>query len=177
MTKRQKALLDYHRDVAAFTTSAKAPVFVILDLDDPVGFEIASIYQPNCAAKRDAIKETGAYPAFTLAMPITTANALLAHGWPNAKRIGAIPEGMVSVILISEGSWRRKPSRRRVGDGRGRSDLGIAPQSLINRIVSCFTAAIIFVARTSARWLLTTKRACTTPGIQKHSVRIRFRTA
>lgn len=102
MTKRQNALLDYHRAVAAFATSAKAPVFVRLDLDDSVGFEIASIYQPNCAAKRDAIKETGAYPAFTLAMPLTVANALLTHGWPTAKKIGAIPEGMIPVIQISE---------------------------------------------------------------------------
>ena len=47
----------------------------------------------------------------------------------------------------------------------------------INRIVSCFTAAIIFSARTSARWLFTTKRACTAPGIQKHMVRIRLSTA
>ena len=102
MTARQTALLNYHRDVAAFGTSPKAPVFVILDLDDSVGFEIASNYQPNCAAKRDAIKDTGAYPAFTLALPVKDANALLAHGWPNAKRIGAIPEGLIPVILISE---------------------------------------------------------------------------
>ncbi len=42
MTQRQTALLNYHRDVAAFGTSPKAPVFVILDLEDSVGFEIAS---------------------------------------------------------------------------------------------------------------------------------------
>ena len=102
MTERQTALLEYHRDVAAFGTSTKAPVFVILDLDDSVGFEIASNYQPNCAAKRDAIKETGAYPAFTLALTVKDANTLLAHGWPNAKKIGTIPDGMVPIILISE---------------------------------------------------------------------------
>jgi hypothetical protein len=102
MTPRQTALLDYHRDVAAFGTGAKAPVFVILDLDDSVGFEIASNYQPNCAEKRDAIKDTGAYPAFTLTMTIKDANALLAHGWPNAKKLGKIPDGMIPVILISE---------------------------------------------------------------------------
>ena len=102
MTPRQTAILNYHRDVSAFGTSAKAPVFVILDVEDSVGFEIASNYQPNCSAKRDAIKETGAYPAFTLTMTIQDANALLAHGWPNAKKTGAIPEGMVPVILISE---------------------------------------------------------------------------
>ena len=102
MTLRQTALLNYHRDVAAFGTSAKSPVFVILDLDDSVGFDIASNYQPNCAKKRDAIKATGAYPAFTLALTVKDANTLLAHGWPNAKKIGAIPEGMIPVILISE---------------------------------------------------------------------------
>ena len=102
MTPRQTALLEYHTDLAAFATSAKAPVFAILDLDDSVGFEIASHYQPNCAEKREAIKETGAYPAFTLTMAIKDANTLLAHGWPNAKKIGVIPEGMIPVILISE---------------------------------------------------------------------------
>ena len=102
MTPRQTAILDYHRDVASFGTSPNAPVFVILDLEDSVGFEIASYYQPNCAEKRDAIKAGGAYPAFTLALTIKDANALLSHGWPNAKKIGAIPEGRIPVILICE---------------------------------------------------------------------------
>ena len=65
MTERQAALLSYHRDIAFFATVPKTPVFVILDLDDSVGMEIASYYQHNCAAKRDAIKISGAYPAFT----------------------------------------------------------------------------------------------------------------
>ena len=103
MTTRQTALLEYHRDLAAFGTNAKTPVFVILDLEDSVGFEIASNYQPNCAEKRDTIKATGAYPAFTLALTVKDANTLLTHGWPNAKRIGVIPMGMVPIVLISEG--------------------------------------------------------------------------
>jgi len=103
MTQRQSALLDYHREVAAFATNAKHPVFVILDLDDSVGFEIASHFQTNCADKRDAIKSTGAYPAFTLAFPVKDANALLSHGWPAAKHIGSIPWNMIPVMLISEG--------------------------------------------------------------------------
>ena len=103
MTPRQTALLEYHRDVAAFGTSSKAPVFVILDLDDSVGFEIASLYQPNCAEKREAIKVGGAYPAFTLALTLIDANALLGHGWPSARKIGEIPVGMIPVILVSEG--------------------------------------------------------------------------
>jgi len=102
MTPRQTAILDYHRDVASFGTSPKAPVFVILDLEDSAGFEIASYYQPNCALKRDAIKAGGAYPAFTLALTVKDANVLLAHGWPNAKQIVAIPDGMIPVILICE---------------------------------------------------------------------------
>jgi hypothetical protein len=102
MTPRQTALLNYHRDVASIGTSAKTPVFVILDLEDSVGFKIASMFQPNCAEKRDAIKDTRAYPAFTLALPTSAASAMLAHGWPNAKKIGPIPEGMIPVILVSE---------------------------------------------------------------------------
>ncbi|GAB4171012.1 MAG: hypothetical protein Fur0032_10130 [Terrimicrobiaceae bacterium] len=49
------------------------------------------------------IKASGAYPAFPLVLAISGANALLAHGWPEAKKIGAIPEGMVPGMLISEG--------------------------------------------------------------------------
>jgi hypothetical protein len=81
----------------------KTPVFVILDLDDSVGIEIASYYESNCAEKRAAIKSTGAYPAFTLALTLNDANALLGHGWPNERKIGKIPVGMIPVILISEG--------------------------------------------------------------------------
>ena len=103
MTERQAALLSYHRDIAFFATVPKTPVFVILDLDDSVGMEIASYYQPNCAEKRDAIKTTGAYPAFTLALTLIDANALLGHGWPSARKIGEIPVGMIPVILVSEG--------------------------------------------------------------------------
>lgn len=103
MTARQVALLEYHRDLAAFGTNAKNPVFVILDLDDSVGFEIASFYQKDVCDKRDAIKSTGAFPAFTLALSIPAANSLLKHGWPNAKPIVDVPPNRVPVLLISEG--------------------------------------------------------------------------
>lgn len=102
MTPRQADILDHHRDLASFGTNPNAPVFVILDLDDSEGFKIASFFQTNCADKRDAIKSAGAYPAFTLAMSIKGANSLVAHGWPNLKKIETIPEGMVPVILICE---------------------------------------------------------------------------
>lgn len=102
MTSRQTAILNYHSDLAAFATNTKHPVFVILDLEDPVGFEIASHFQANCADKRDAIKDTGAYPAFTLALPVADANRLLQHGWPNARKIGTVSKDMIPVILISE---------------------------------------------------------------------------
>ena len=103
MTERQGALLSYHRDLAFFATLPKTPVFVILDLDDSVGMEIASYYHHNCVEKRDAIKAGGAYPAFTLALTLNDANALLGHGWPSARKIGEIPVGMIPVILVSEG--------------------------------------------------------------------------
>jgi hypothetical protein len=103
MTPRQSAILDYHSDLAAFATDPKHPVFVILDLEDSVGFEIASHLQANCADKRDASRDNGAYPAFTLALPLKDANAMLAHGWPNARQISNVPEGMIPVILVSEG--------------------------------------------------------------------------
>ena len=102
MTSRQIAILEYHRDLASFGTSPKAPVFIILDLEDSVGFQIASLYQSNCAEKRDAIKASGAYPALTLALPIKDANTLLNCGSPKTKNIEDIPPGMIPVILISE---------------------------------------------------------------------------
>ena len=103
MTERQAALLTYHRDLAFFATIPKTPVFVILDLDDFVGMEIASYYQHNCAVTRDAIKAGGAYPAFALALTVQDANALLGYGWPGARKILAVPADMIPVILISEG--------------------------------------------------------------------------
>ena len=47
---------------------------MIQDFRD-AGWLSPTVYQPNCAEKRDAIKETGAYPAFTLALPVDDANA------------------------------------------------------------------------------------------------------
>lgn len=103
MTPRQTALLEYHRDIAAFGTNSTAPVFLIFDLEDSIRFEIASVSQPNCAQKRDAIKATGAYPVLTLALSLEAANALLDRGWPAARKIAVIPDGRVPVLLISGG--------------------------------------------------------------------------
>ena len=101
MTSRQTALLENHIDVAALGTTSKAPVCVILDLEDKVAFEIASVYQPNCTQNRDTIKAAGAYPAVVLALPLEGANALIA-GISPAKKIRLIPDGMIPVILVSE---------------------------------------------------------------------------
>ena len=49
-----------------------------------------------------AFRPYGAYPAFTLALPVVDANALLGHGWPSARKIGAIPDGRIPDILNSE---------------------------------------------------------------------------
>jgi len=102
MTKRQLALIDYHRDVASFAVTPAQPVFVILDLEDSAGFEIASTMQPSCADKRDAIKAAGAYPAFTLILPTPDANRMIAHGWPQMKPIGPVPPGMIPMIVIAD---------------------------------------------------------------------------
>jgi len=88
-------------DIAAFGTTSDAPTCVILDLEDKVGFEIASVYQPNCAQNRDTIKAAGAYPAVVLALPLEGANALIA-GISPAIMIRAIPDGMTPVIVVSE---------------------------------------------------------------------------
>jgi hypothetical protein len=101
MTERQFALLRYHSDLAAFATSPATPVFVVLDLEDPDGFELASQFTTNVADRRDAIRANGDIPAFTLALSISDANKLIAHGWPKLKRITPPPPQYVAVLLFS----------------------------------------------------------------------------
>ncbi len=91
-----------HRSLASSGTSSDHPVFIILDLEDSAGLQIATNLQPDCAEQRDRIRESGAYPAFTLAMSIESANDFLSHGWPTMKRIEEVPDQMVFVILVSE---------------------------------------------------------------------------
>lgn len=102
MTERQLALIEYHRDLASFAVTPAQPVFIILDLEDSTGFEIASTMQKNCAQHRDSIKASGAYPAFTLLLSITDANRLIESGWPQLKRIAAPPKGMIPMLVISD---------------------------------------------------------------------------
>jgi hypothetical protein len=103
MTERQLALIKYHRDLAEFAVSKEAPVFVILDLEDPDGFAIAAHYQTNCADRRDAIRESGSIPALTLAMSVKDANKFIAQGWPSLKRLSdPPPKNMIPTLLISE---------------------------------------------------------------------------
>ena len=103
MNNRQSALLNYHRDLAAFSVTKENPVFVILDLDDSLAFKIACTLQPNCADARDSIKDTNALPAMTILISIETANKMLEEEWPNVKRLTTIPRGMVAMMLISSG--------------------------------------------------------------------------
>lgn len=102
MTPRQKDLLANHRALASSGTNADNPVFVILDLDDSAGLQIATSLQSDCAEQRDRIRESGSYPAFTLALSVKGANDFISRGWPTMKRIDEIPDQMVFVILVSE---------------------------------------------------------------------------
>jgi hypothetical protein len=102
MNKRQLSLIEYHRDVASFAVTPVQPVFVILDLEDEAGFEIASTMQANCADKRDSIKASGSIPAFTLLLSIPDANRLIENGWPQMKRISPPPTGMIPMLVISD---------------------------------------------------------------------------
>lgn len=102
MTHRQLVLIDYHRDVASFAITPAHPVFVVLDLEDEAGFEIASSMQPNCEHNRDSIKASGSIPAFTLILSIPDANWLIEHGWPQMKRISPPPPGMIPMLVISD---------------------------------------------------------------------------
>ncbi len=101
MKDRQRNLLAYHADLAAFASSKDQPVFVILDLEDPDGFEIASQFVDNAADRRDAIAASGEIPAYTLCLSITDANKLIDSGWPNLRKISSVPDGFVPVLLFS----------------------------------------------------------------------------
>ena len=103
MTPRQKALIDYHRDLAAFAATKPDTVFVILDLEDREGYAIAKEFDPKSAEKRQIIADTGSIPAFTLALPRDQANKMLAHGWPGAKSIPPAGPDMVPIMLVSDG--------------------------------------------------------------------------
>ena len=103
MTTRQKALVDYHRDLAAFAVTKPDEVFVILDLEDSQGYAIAKEFDRKSAEKRDIIAETGSIPAFTLVLSRDHANMLLDHGWPGAKHIPAAGPELVPIMLVSDG--------------------------------------------------------------------------
>jgi hypothetical protein len=103
MTPRQKALIDYHRDVAAFAVTKPDTVFVILDLEDREGYAMAKELSPQSAEKRQIIAESGSIPAFTLTLPRDQANKLLDHGWPGAKHIPAAGPELVPIMLVSDG--------------------------------------------------------------------------
>ena len=103
MTPRQKALVDYHRDLAAFAVTKPDTVFVILDLEDREGYAMAKELNPQAADKRDIIAESGSIPAFTLTLPRAQANKLLDHGWPEAKHIPAAGPDLVPIMLVSDG--------------------------------------------------------------------------
>ncbi len=103
MTPRQKALVDYHRDLAAFAVTKPDTVFVILDLEDREGYAMAKELSPQSAEKRDIIAQTGLIPAFTLTLPRAQANKLLDHGWPGAKHIPAAGPELVPIMLVSDG--------------------------------------------------------------------------
>ena len=103
MTPRQKALVDYHRDLAAFAVTKPDTVFVILDLEDSQGYAIAKELDAKSAEKRQIIAETGSIPAFTLTLPRDQANKLLTHGWPASKHIPAAGREMVPMMVISDG--------------------------------------------------------------------------
>lgn len=104
MTERQLTLLRYHADLALFATSQSTPVFVILDLEDPDGFELASQFTTNVADRRDATLSNGEIPAFTLALTVKDANKLIACGWPKLKRITPPSAQYVPVLLFSSGT-------------------------------------------------------------------------
>ena len=103
MTPRQKALIDYHRDLAAFAVTKPDTVFVILDLEDREGYAIAKEFDPKSAEKGKIIAETGCYPAFTLTLSLKDANALLDHGWPGAKQLPAAGPEMIPMMVVSDG--------------------------------------------------------------------------
>ena len=107
MTKRQLALLEYHRGLGDFSVTSDMPAFFILDLEDDDARGIAeSIKDTGGPDNIDGfIKfalEGGKIPSLTARMPLGSMNAIIEAGWDLTAKPEP-PESMFYIVLISGG--------------------------------------------------------------------------
>ena len=115
MTPRQTALFKYHMDTAKLLASKQEPVFWVLDLEDPIGFEMAVAIEARPTGSdpvrigstgnarlldaKNSILSTDCIPASTAITTLDMANHVLNDGWKS----GPLPVGVRFMALVSEG--------------------------------------------------------------------------
>jgi len=109
MTSRQTALFDHHLDTAKLMACKREPVFWVLDLEDPIGFGMASRLEPGRSGEpksearlldaKNSILSTNCIPAQTAITPLEMANHVLFDGW----KLGPLPEGHRFIAIVSDG--------------------------------------------------------------------------
>jgi hypothetical protein len=104
MTQRQLALLEYHRDVGDFATTATHPAVFILDLDDREARTIAAITEPDPKKIEDhraTCAATDCFPSLVVATDIGATNAILEGFGISAKP--EPPRSMFYIVIVSTG--------------------------------------------------------------------------
>ena len=103
MTHRQAALFAYHEDIAQLACSGENNVLWVLDLTDPMAFQLAEAHETpeNLIANRDKQLAAGCIPALTLATPVETLNAYRTQVMEKPA-IPHPPEGMIYIVVCTE---------------------------------------------------------------------------
>ncbi len=107
MTDRQKALLDYHKDLAEFSCLGYRRVFWILDLVDLVALDLAVEFGHDRAQMLDKINATvsiGSIPAATVATPLVVLNAYRVAAMEKPE-IADPGETFYLIVLATEGKF------------------------------------------------------------------------
>ncbi|MEA3210954.1 MAG: hypothetical protein QOE70_4011 [Chthoniobacter sp.] len=95
-------LHDFHDDTAKLMTNAAMPFFWVLDLEDPLAFELAVASGKTAESlvdHRKSILSTGCLAALTVGMGLQASNDVLAAGWS----MQPFPAGSRYLAVVSEG--------------------------------------------------------------------------
>ena len=103
MTERQIKLFEYHIDIAQLACTGENNVLWVLDLTDPLAFQLAEAHETteNLIANRDKQLAAGCIPALTLATPIETLNAYRTQVMEKPT-IPPPPEGLIYIVVCTE---------------------------------------------------------------------------
>jgi hypothetical protein len=103
MTKRQIKLLEYHKDIAQFACTGENNVLWVLDLTDPIAFQLAEAHETteNLVANRDKQLAAGCIPALTLTTPLAKLNCYRTEVMEKPP-IPRPPEGIIYIVVCTE---------------------------------------------------------------------------